>query len=468
MMTRREFLRDAASVAAGAGMPALVWGAAKSLGKADLTLGLLSDIHISASPDVSPALSRFRHALEYFRSRHVDGVLVSGDLADAGLETELGLVAKAWFEVFPNGRHPDGTPVANLMHYGDHDAEARFYTPKLKAKFTNVGLPVPRSLSEGELRKEAWERLFHEPWSPVLHRTVRGYDFVLSNFMREGSKSAPENLDEILAKLKPDAGRPFFYSQHRWIEGTYLTDEDMWGRDNGVAFKALSAYPNVIAFQGHTHYMLTDERGVWINRFISVNNGSLLNQAVGRQRENGVDISWLKNDTARYNQMRCIPGNAAHGGMVMTLRDDIAVLERRDFGTDRSLGPDLVFSVDPSKRGDACDAMRAKRSLAPNQPDPSQIEVTRGMGKNRQKKSVAQVTVSFPTVRSDATHARAHDFVVQAIAADGKLVCEKRVFPSGINRPEEFEVPRATCVFAEEEVAGAASYKVRARNCWGV
>lgn len=468
MMTRRVFLRDAAYAAAAAGVPSLVAGAADALGAADLTLGLLSDIHLDATPSPSGAAKMFRHALEYFRSRHVDGVLISGDLANAGLETELELVAKIWFDVFPNGRHGDGSPVANLMHYGDHDAEKRFYSPNLKEKFTSVGWSVPRSLSEGELRKEAWERLFHEPWSPVRHRTVRGYDFVLSNFMREHSRSAPENLGEIFRSLKLDAAKPFFYSQHRWMEGTYLTDEEMWGRDNGVAVKALSAFPNAVAFQGHTHYMLTDDRGVWINRFIAINNGSLLNQAVGRCHENGKDISWYKNDPARNSQMPAVRGDDIHGGMVLKLKDDIATLERRDFGSDRALGPDLVFSVDPAKRGDFCDAARAKRSLRPNQPDPSQVAVTRGTGKNRQGEAVAQVTVAFPMVRSDAAHARAHDFVVRALDPNGRIVCEKRVFSPGINRPEELEGPCATCVFAETEVVGAVRYEVRARNCWGI
>lgn len=91
----------------------------------------------------------FRHALEYFRDRHVDGVLVSGDLAHLGLETELKAVANAWFAVFPGGKHPDGSPVANLMHYSDHDAEERFYSDWLKAEFAKAGVR-PRA---GEWRR---------------------------------------------------------------------------------------------------------------------------------------------------------------------------------------------------------------------------------------------------------------------------------------------------------------------------
>ncbi|MBQ3749409.1 MAG: hypothetical protein II863_18520, partial [Kiritimatiellae bacterium] len=181
-MTRKGFI--AGMCAAGTlGAVRRAWGAAERFGKPDLTIGLLSDIHISIGPKTNPlgATWLFRHALEYFRERHVDGVLVSGDLTHLGLETELKAVADAWYSVFPDGKLPDGSPVANLMHYGDHDAEARFYSDGLKSNFAKAGVPLPRSLSQGELRKELWEEYFKEPWSPVRRVRVKGFDFVLSN-----------------------------------------------------------------------------------------------------------------------------------------------------------------------------------------------------------------------------------------------------------------------------------------------
>ena len=472
MIDRREFLRGACAAAALCGAPAKVFGAAKMLGKPDLVIGLLSDIHIQLPPTVERpcSLDRFRHALEYFRDRHVDGVLVSGDLANAGLETELRAVADAWFSVFPGGKLPDGSPVANLMHYGDHDAEARFYTDSLKGKFARAGLPVPRSLSEGENRKEVWEALFHEPWSPVRHVRVKGYDFILSNFMREGAKSAPDDLADRLAALMPDPAKPFFYSQHRWIRGTYLADEEMWGGDNGVAFGALRKFPNAVAFQGHTHYMIADDRTVWIGDFATVNNGSLLNQWPARMRENGPHISWYKNDYMLEKQMRCLDGERGHAGMVMSVKGDLITLERRDFGFGRPLGPDLVFSVDPAMRAQNADAARKARSVAPEFAADAKVTVSAGHGKDRQGRETEQVTVSFPTVFAAEGRPRAYEYFVRAEGADGTSLCEKRVYSPGVNLPESEDAPVSTCVFAKRELkgAGAVRFTVRPANCWGV
>ena len=134
MRDRRGFLRDALMLAAASGLPVRLFGAAAESGRPDLRLGVLSDIHIHLAPGDDPVRSesvvRFRKALEYFRDRRVDGVLIAGDLADQGLDIELKAVADTWFGVFPDGKLPDGSPVANLMHYGDHDAEARFWKPR--------------------------------------------------------------------------------------------------------------------------------------------------------------------------------------------------------------------------------------------------------------------------------------------------------------------------------------------------
>ena len=468
MLNRRDFLKNACAAAAASGLPTVVRGAASP----DLRLGLLSDIHISIGPKTDPvkATATFRHALEYFRDRHVDGVLVSGDLTDAGLVTELRAVADAWFAVFPDGKLPDGSPVANLMHYGDHDAETRFYTDALKARFTSAGVDVPASLSEGENRKTCWEDCFHETWSPVRHVQVKGYDFFLSNFMREGGRSAPTDLADQLAAAGLSTAKPFFYSQHRYIGGTYRADEEMWGGDNGVAGKVLPAYPNCIAFQGHTHYMLSDDCGVWIEDFVTVHNGSLLNQAVGRCHENGVDISWYADDYMRENQMPAVNGSKGHGGQVLTLFGDEVTIERRDFGSDLPYGPDIVFSVDPAKRAENRNAARRLKSVPPRFPKDARVTVAEVRGVDRQKRETDQVVVSFPTVKAAEGRPRAYDYLVRFERLDGTPVATKRVYSPGANLPEALDADTTTCVFAKRELKGVHDLRVVVRpvNCWGV
>lgn len=479
MRDRRGFLRDALMFAAASGMPVRLFGAAAELDRPDLRLGVLSDIHIHLAPGDDPARSEsvmlFRKALEYFRDRRVDGVLIAGDLADQGLDIELKAVADTWFGVFPDGKLPDGSPVANLMHYGDHDAETRFWKPRKEKHLlacARLGIPPVRSLSVDENRKTCWEEYFHEPWSPVRHVQVKGYDFLLSNFMREGGRSAPNDLAERLAKMDLDPTRPFFYSQHRYIDGTYLADEEMrkFGRDNGVAGKVLPNYPNCIAFQGHTHYMLSDPRGVWIGDYVSVNTGALKSASCGRIRENGTAISWIKDDYMLEKEMPCLRDRRGHGGSVVSVKGDLVTVERRDFGCDLPLRPDIVFSMDRTQRSGQSDAARKAQSVAPQFPAGARVSVSEGMGKDRRKRKKMQVTVSFPTVRSKDGRPRAHEYFVRAESEDGMLLKEKRVFPPGINLPESRDADVSTCVFAKDEIAntGKVRFSVCPANCWGV
>ena len=452
-------------------MPVRIWGAAADMGEPDLRLGVLSDIHTRIAPGAKtdPTAERFRHALEYFRERGVDGVLVCGDLTDTGLQDEFELMAGVWNSVFPGGKGKGGRPVANLMHYGDHDAEKRFYKKeKLAPRYARAGLSLPPSLSEGDLRRTLWEKCFGEEWAPIQHKRVRGYDFFLSHFLREAPGTAP-GLREILEKAGLDPARPFFYSQHRYMGGTYLADEEMWGGDSGRNYPVLSGHPNAVAFTGHTHYMLTDDRIVWQKEFTQINAGALLNAPCGRQRENGFDISWYKTDYMRDTQMRCLDIHRGHHGMVFSLNGTDAVLERRDFGCDMPLGPDLLFSMSPgSMAGKSGSPSAGKaRSVAPEFPPGAAVAVARGMGRNRRGESLEQVTVRFPVAGPAAGRPRAFDYAVRAERPDGTLVREKRVYSPGINLPPEKDAKEATCVFSVAELGpGDVRFKVSPANCW--
>ena len=135
----------------------------------NLLFGVLSDLHLT-DPALGPCRQSelFRAALERFRDRGVDAVLVCGDLTDIGFTTELKEVARVWFEVFPGGRLPDGRRVAKLMFYGDHDMQGRIRKlPHVLRRYEECGLPLPQGLDEGDNRHTLWERLFGEKWEPL-------------------------------------------------------------------------------------------------------------------------------------------------------------------------------------------------------------------------------------------------------------------------------------------------------------
>lgn len=135
-MKRRKFLKTMSIMAAAmyADLPTFAQNVSQ-MGKEKLKVGILSDIHIT---DAESAKT-FRHALEYFRDRHADGVIIAGDMADWGIESQLKIVADTWFEVFPEDRLPDGQHIENGEdRYGVRLPQIEVIFPSVLKKRTGV------------------------------------------------------------------------------------------------------------------------------------------------------------------------------------------------------------------------------------------------------------------------------------------------------------------------------------------
>lgn len=240
-----------------------------------LRFGVLSDIHVcSEDGDFGKFgdASDFRRALEWFERQGVDAVVVAGDLADNGMRAQLKKVAEAWDEVFPGGRAADGYPVEKLFVYGNHDLQGWFYDGYDQRFFE------PESFERGKISTDpaaAWEEAFHEPYSPIWVKRVKGYQFVGAHWIGndwDGIRGIEGWFREHDAGI--DRDKPFFYIQHPPPKGTCF-GETVWGQDGGYATRALSAYPNAVAFSGHAHRSAVDDRFVWQGAFTSIGVGSL-------------------------------------------------------------------------------------------------------------------------------------------------------------------------------------------------
>ena len=177
MMNRHEFL-----VGAGAAFALPFRDAAAAgdgFGRERLRIGLLADIHIADEEQ----LPMFEKVLRKFDEWKCDGVLCAGDIADFGLVEEIRMTAKSWFKVFPDGKGCDGRPVANLLHYGDHDM-ATWYThlPAVKKIVGEGRNPADSLLFNGDVRRQVWEECFHETWERYSVKNVKGYTFILNHF----------------------------------------------------------------------------------------------------------------------------------------------------------------------------------------------------------------------------------------------------------------------------------------------
>lgn len=299
--------------------------------KPNLKFGVLSDIHITdwASTDV------FRKTLGYFRSQDVDAVMIAGDLADHGILPQLECVSKAWYEVFPDDRGLDGRHVEKLFVYGNHDPEGLGYRdPAMDRAFVAMGLTYEdaEKLTLPRLGLDkCWEQCFHEAYSPIYVKNVKGYDFIGGHWDRwDGIHGLEDWWKANISKV--NTSQPFFYFQHCTPKNT-IYGADTWGDDAGQSTRCLAPYANAVAFSGHSHRSLTDGRSYWRGEFTSIGTSTLSYVCLPNGCENRPD--YRKNLDCRQ-------------GQIVNVFDDRLVIERRDFINDEPLGDDVVLEM-PTK-----------------------------------------------------------------------------------------------------------------------
>lgn len=471
---RRTFIGFGAAFVAGFGKT--VCGAdAKTSGKTNLRVGVISDIHITASAPIADV--RFEKALRYFDSRKADAVLLCGDIADYGLISELVRAGEIWDKVFPNNRRSDGAHIEKLFHFGDHDNGG--YAHSRHPDYARRKAEIDRDAIFLADRKEVWRKAFHEDWSPIMVKRVKGYTFVLGNHQcldpavdRHGN--VVPGVDTALAALKPDPSKPFFYSQHRILRGT-AGGPDVWGQESGVVTKILANYPNCFAFCGHGHVQATDERSIWQGAFTAVEVPSLRYLLQHPGRENGYCITDFKKNAQHPPQMKMTSTwGDGHGGMFMSVSGGAIVLERLDMDTHEKVGPDWIVPLARTAGKPYDHARRAKLDPAPAWPAGAQASVTfLKNGSNRAGAKADQYVVMFPSAPSAGPAPRAYDYAVKAIGIKGgveRTLCEKCVYSPYIYRSERRDRRLSMCVFATSELGGghdALRFEVRPRNAFG-
>ena len=451
-MTRRCFLACAAAAGAktfAAGVPA---------GAPRLKLGVLSDIHIYDERQ----LPVFERALAFFRDAGADGVIIAGDMADRGLTDQLALVAQAWFKVFPENKASDGRIVEKLFVYGNHDVQGHGYgdTPrKLEEMYPDEAERARHRIATDPAA--AWETHFREPWQPVYAKKVKGYVFIGSHWGHERELDAFLKAHETELGLKE--GRPFFYAQHPH-PGNTVYGPWAWGNDRGTSTRPLSRYPNAVAFSGHSHHSLTDERSVWQGAFTSIGTSSLSYIFAQYWRENGDSCK-----AEPIKQMPCLGQALAKQGMLVRVYDGALAIERREFMGGEKVGPDWVVPLDGSNA--FAFATRGAKAVAPEFEPGAAVTVTRAMGKDRKGTPTDQVTVSFPAAKPSST-SRVYDYEVQAIVWNEDVdrpVATKRVFSTSFHLPPTREAKGGACVFAVSELPAKQSvhFAVRPVECYG-
>ena len=458
-MNRRSFLRYSALFSGALFVDIQTFAKhIRNFGKPRLLIGIVSDIHIK---DIESA-AVYEHTLKYFRQQNVDGVIIAGDIADYGFESQFAIAAEKWYSVFPNDIAPDGHEVKKLFVYGNHDIEGTGYG------FVKKACPDTATREKEKMsdrKAEIWQKYYHEEWTPIQLKEVNGYYFICGHYQNRDNMPGLKEFLNLHKEKFSNKRKPFFYIQHTHPKWT-CSSPYVWGQDNGEVTRLLSEYPNAVAFSGHSHYPLTDERTIWQGAFTSVGTASLSYVYPIGARENSEVYRVEEKIPAQMPVMDYYKGKH---GMLMTVYDDYITLEKKEFVNDEPLGDNWIIPI-PHSTSNPPLSFEARAMIAPipQFPAGSQIIVTKTVGKNRKKEEKKQFVVSFPSVLKKNTGVRAFDYEVQAEIKDEdvtKVLMTKRVFSPGSILGENHDEENVICVFAEDEIHTTAPIRFIARPC---
>ena len=497
MIERRDFIAGmlaGAGFASGCGMMAPFAGG----GSARLKFGVVSDVHVRLAADGRSLADGYgtqtlERTFAYFRDCGVDAVMIAGDIADIGFVSELKAVADAWFKVFPGDRAPDGRKVERLFVFGNHDA----YALKKGGDVFKDPAELRREAIEADPRK-AWDRCFHEEWKPYFRKTVKGFDFFCSHwqpgiwcngYAETGCAGCADAFRSMMEKCDPS--KPFFYVQHPHPRDT-VYGMDAWGVDDGTSTKLLSAFPQAVAFSGHSHEPLTNERALWRGAFTSVATGSLrylsasavYNRAnVAGYENGGCDVyapNVRRSDRgvyyARYNAPKSMGDEASchdiRVGQIVSVFDDRIEFETREFVSGMKLCEDWVVELPAKAESFAARAKSAKRAEFPAGAKLIAVRTsakTRGVKRNDiciGPERKAAIRFEFPPANAGG---RVAEYEISAVNSGG-TEARVRICAAGGLYPEthgKFSKKVVATVFADRFPVGAESFRVTPLDSFG-
>ena len=456
ILSRRDFLGGAAALMGVGGCRSLGIGGERP----DIVFGVISDIHIT-TPESTAA---FRAALGYFRDRKVDAVVVSGDLSDWGLKSGLKYMADAWESVFPGGRGADGRKVERLFCTGNHDYDGWWYGD-MTLDMHVQGYSEDEALSRLGM-KACWEEIFGEPFAPVRRRTVKGFDFISAEW-KEGNgweKETEAWFAQNGSTLDPK--KPFFFFTHYPLGGTTSCSRRE-GKNAFPEIKAFRSMPNAVAFSGHCHWTLNDERSIWQDGYTAIAVPSMSYTSMPRGYENGGGDRTGKCKSS----MEIIPARPqlreAQGYVVSVFGDRMEV-ERRDFTEGVEAAPAWIVTPPAGAASRYAFDNSARRTAVPQFPAGAKVKAYTSNIETRNCCWTIMMMLEFPSAR--ACKGRVFDYEVRAEMEDGSVAAVKRFLAPAFYRLERDEPVRQRFAIDAMTLPERGKYRFRVypRNCFGV
>ena len=330
-ISRREFLFGAAAFGLGGWRLFAMPPSWKHGGKPNLVLGVVSDTHLRTRHGASGKLGHnwpdkyFAAALEYFKARNVDGVIHCGDFAHRGQVEEMQFHADVWNRVFPGNLAPDGHEVAKLFITGNHDKDGGHYGDFVKNCYPDEAERAKHVLATDMAAN--WQRIWGEKYEKVWHKAVKGYHFFGVNYEMMDDSAAPAEFRRLAKGCElANPAKPFFVMTHR--------------RPGAPLRKTAVRSGNAVCLFGHNHCSASN----W--NIVSLYYGRLpcIQVPSCEPRGSGAFIHDEYITAAKLERKtdKSLIGMSRQG-YVVSLYDDMMVIERREFGEGGSLGADWVM-----------------------------------------------------------------------------------------------------------------------------
>lgn len=484
-MNRRSFIGRSLSFAGLAVCrPGIVFAAEHGkylAGKPNLVFGVASDVHVRLlrGSDDMYFTAFWRKALELFRDQGVDAVVAAGDLCNLGVTDELQAFADTWFEVFPDDRAPDGRKVERVFVYGNHDVSMSMACRACK---NNKKEMKKRAIALD--RAGCWKRIFKEGFSEVYRKTVMGYDFIGAHWeggLKGYDDSFCAELEAFYDRIGPslDKSKPFFHVQHPHPKGT-CHGESVWGQDDGVSTKVLSRHPNAVAFSGHSHNSLLDERAIWQGAFTSVGTATASHIGLSSLKP-GVEIGFenyksygktakAKAKADRAKVMPMMDRGLGRQAQVVRVYDDRIVFSRYDLYDQKPLAEDLVMPLGTEKARPFAFAPRYEAAKLPQFPEDAKVTVSfceaNRRGDEIKAKKTKAVLVSVPAANAEPSARGVYYKVVAECGAQSlsvSVIHDSYRFRAGDSRSEQ---PLECRIALDRLPKGDVTFKVTAFSWW--
>lgn len=427
-ITRRAFVGSALATAAIS---------ARAAEKPLLTFGVLSDVHIGGRTGTDKVL---RKALSWLDAKGVEAVLFCGDVVHSGYISQFETFAKIWHEIFPNHRAADGRSVPFMLSAGNHEFPEWPGRAKLPAEKRRQ-----QHLEFEDNPQRCWDKYFGETFSPVWRKEVKGFTFVGAHW-----RSCKPQIEKYMKEQAHtfDPARPFFYAQHAHPYGTCHGSYAGGAMDRKEAVRALSPFPNAVAFSGHSHCSLTDPRTVWQGAFTSIGAGCM-HEGGGSFAYDNITARWYRDYRTKFmkapwNDSEAWGGDPMGGGCeYVEVFADHLVVHRHSLTYDMPFGPAWVVPV-PARKGSPFDfATKAQRTLPPQFGAQASVR-TQVCPKGHPLQGVGHpqapcLHVSFPRAETRSETGRVFDYQL-AVQSGGQTLCRGQIFAPNYTRPE----PHAT------------------------